>query len=402
MVAGRSPIDRLSFLVRQARTEVEPAMVDAGLTVAYAPFEGRNQAMPQSAPVAIAVWERRQQPGSVDPGSAGEAWFRQCAVLSIDQSAAALEIDPVTCPRAIPDKPPAEVPVLQARRSGLPALPPVLDVHAPTRGQVARGRAHSVASFGIVVRGVGQATGQRACLATDLALVLEQVNGIGNTDDAVIRAVNLSNSPCRVPPLTAIGDPDASQQWGVSGSEASPALRPLESAATPLFWRPGPYPTQAQSLTARLGRDEVPLRLGQPLGSAPLTAPADAILSAAPWTVSGYAAEHDDGPLEVAIAAPCRADQLAVFTDTDMGASGTPEPPTTWAVGLNISTATCRIGPRPSADRPGAPEIDGIPAVTAVRTVIVTPSSSVVLAQLTWARPGQLLVGGDWIDVEGK
>ena len=60
------------------------------------------------------------------------------------------------------------------------------------------------------------------------------------------------------------------------------------------------------------------------------------------------------------------------------------------------------IGPRPSADRPGAPEIDGIPAVTAVRTVIVTPSSSVVLAQLTWARPGQLLVGGDWIDVEGK
>jgi hypothetical protein len=37
-----------------------------------------------------------------------------------------------------------------------------------------------------------------------------------------------------------------------------------------------------------------------------------------------------------------------------------------------------------------------------VRTVIVTPSSSVVLAQLTWARPGQLLVGGDWIDVEGK
>ena len=138
MVAGRSPIDRLSFLVRQARTEVEPAMVDAGLTVAYAPFEGRNQAMPQSAPVAIAVWERRQQPGSVDPGSAGEAWFRQCAVLSIDQSAAALEIDPVTCPRAIPDKPPAEVPVLRARRSGLPALPPVLDVHAPTRGQIGR------------------------------------------------------------------------------------------------------------------------------------------------------------------------------------------------------------------------------------------------------------------------
>ncbi len=292
-LAGREITTRSGFeaLVAGAHPAVAAGLpgVFAPGNLEYAVYRGRGQALPQTSPVAVAVWYRATGGGVfVDDGG---AWHVTCAQLSVDRSAATVRGSHVRCPGRVVGVPPA-------LSADAPA--PTMELDAPTDGELLSGPpAPTGVAFGAVLP-QSRPTTTAACTADHLGGAVEALSPtVGSTDAGTIRVVNTGRLPC------VLGGPvdlRLSQDGHdvpirtVGGPAERVVLAPRESATAGVTWEPSQRADLTSPQRVALGPDLVPLRLGAGLPVVPFPVEPGATLRLTGWRMLGYGAPADDAP----------------------------------------------------------------------------------------------------------
>lgn len=391
-LAGAHVSDReqLTGLVRAAYPDVVQSGLGANLR--YAILEGSDQRLADDLPIALAVWERSS---GADPFTDDvPRWHRYCAQLGVDLNRAAFRPTVVRCPRGTPEEP--------AVGSEDADSAPTLDHDAPDEGVLLIGTpARAGAPAGLLRPTVAGAT-PPPCFEDELAVSLDVLTTAGNTDEAALRVVNTSTSPCvvRGPLVLAVQQGESDRRSSRTTQLRDVALAPRESVTAPVSWRPsqkvGP---EAQRITLTMFAGRLPVRLGNPSDMSPVAADVGETLRIGDWQAAGYGVRADDrAPAGVGIAAPCRPEDLAAQTRQKPGSSNTPAPPTVSVI--NIGAASCRFG---RGDGPAFQDLPGLPGFAPTPVTVLLPGHEVEARVTSPAqdRSGHLLVTGRWVLVTG-
>ncbi|EAQ00847.1 hypothetical protein JNB_11749 [Janibacter sp. HTCC2649] len=389
-LAGAHVSDReqLTGLVRAAYPTVVQSTIGADLR--YATYQGRGQRLGDDVPVALAVWERSS---GADPFTDDvPRWHRYCAQLGVDLAEAGFRPTVVRCPRGTPEEP--------AVGSEDADSAPTLDHDAPDEGSLLIGSPARVGGPAGLYRPTAATAPPAPCLEDEIAVSLELLSTAGNTDEAELRVVNTSSSPCvvRGPLRLAVNQGGAPPSTGRAPQQSEVALAPRQSVTSPVSWRPSQKvgPT-AQRITLTLPSGALPVRVTNAADGSPVRSDVGETLRIGNWQSPGYGVRAEDRtPAAVDIVAPCHPDDLAAQTRKEPGTSGSAPAPPTVSV-INIGAAACRFG---RGDGPAFQDLAALAGFAQTPVTVLRPGDQVE-ARVTTAvqdRPGQL-VTGRWVAV---